>query len=133
MKKDKSNVAVNVIWFERFVECSRSQGTPNFVDSVWRFYWSLIDLGEGDFAIKKKVDEYLNDIWFPRVNKLIKTNLENATSESDAIKKDIKDSVNLDQIGYLFNFIIQTIQNSDLGWKLPGNLDEAWDYKDAIE
>jgi hypothetical protein len=133
MKKKESNVAVNVIWFERFVECSRSQGTPNFVDSVWRFYWSLIDLGEGDYAIKTKVDNYIKDTWRPEFKKQYNQEIENQQSDTDAIKRFLYSSVEANRIPYLFNFIIQTIQNSELGWKLPMNSDEAWDYKDAIE
>lgn len=119
MKKDKSNVAVNVIWFERFVECSRSQGTPNFVDSVWRFYWSLIDLGKNELAIKSKVDTYINNEWRPELFKKYEKELSNQQSDTDAIKRFIYSSVEQDRIPYLFNFIIQTIQDSDLGWTLP--------------
>lgn len=132
MKEKKGNIAVNIVWFERFVECSRTQGTDAFVNSVWRFYWSLIDLGEGDYAIKTKVDEYIKNEWLPDVQNRYQIELAKENSETDSIKRFIYSSVESDRMPLLFRFIIQTIQNSKLGWKLPMNEDEAWDYKDAI-
>lgn len=119
MKDKKGNIPIHFVWFERIRECSASQGTSNFVDSVWRLYWILIDLGEDNLAIQSKVEEYIKNEWKPEFKNQYDKELSNQQSDTDAIKRFIYSSVEQDRIPYLFRFIVQTIQNAKLGWTLP--------------
>ena len=114
----KTFVAVSAIWFERFLECSRTYGTEEFTDSVWRFYHSLLNLGEDKLAIKNIVNDYLRDDWRPRLDSKIDDSLK-----EEHINVNDKPIVNLfsklcekELIVELFEFIIQVIQDSGVGW-----------------
>jgi hypothetical protein len=125
--KNTSFVAISAIWYERYLECSRTLRTSVFVDSVWRFYHSLLNIGSGDLAIKDKVSEYYKDIWQPKL--LDKYNEEvrvNNISSSDVSSKNIIYSeIEKDMAVELFTKIIQIIQDSGIGFQIR---DEAYSY-----
>jgi len=131
MKKDRSYVAISAIWYERFLECSRTYGTTEFPNSVRRFYNSLLNLDDGDCAIKTKVRKYIDDTWLPRVEQRVNDKTVN-TSDQSIIKLE-EAMVESELIAEVFSFIIQTIQDSGVGWSVYPSGSEAWDYADAIK
>jgi len=112
--QNKQYLAISAIWYERFLECSRTQGTQEFPQSVWRFYHSLLDLDTEELAIKTKVKEYKENIWEPKIKELV----EYATRFTNDI--DVYDfeyrQITAQHIHELFSFIIQTIQDTGIGW-----------------
>ena len=124
-------VAISAIWYERFLECSRTYGTSEFKDSVLRFYHSLLDLDKEELAIKTKVTEYKETIWDPHINELVKQATQ-YTNDRDTIDVDTRGIIK-DNIHELFNFIIQTIQDTGIGWHTSTSDGDAWDYDDAIK
>ena len=122
MKKDyKSYVAIASIWYRRYMECSDLIGYDDlFTKAVWKFYWSLLDVDEDDKAIKTKVDKYLNDEWRPSLHIAIADSMK-----QDHISPNDKTNYRLyyrlnenDLIKYLFTKIIQTIQDSGIGFQI---------------
>jgi len=103
-----------MIWYERFLECSRTQGTSEFSKSVWRFYSSLLNLDDKELAIKSKVDDYVDNIWKPEIKKVVRNHIHGSTN-SGIINAEWK-IVEKQNIHLVFDFIIQTIQDSGLGW-----------------
>jgi hypothetical protein len=115
-------VSVTAIWYERYLECSRTYGTDVFSDSVWRFYHSLLNLAEGKLAIRDMVDDYLKNIWYPKINKIVAKNTEGFTDVTNRdMEKQITES---EYIFEVFDFIKQTIQDSGVGW-------QTFSYSDA--
>ena len=117
MKEKKHNVAVAVIWFQRYKECSDTQGTPRFTSSVWRFYHSLLNLGD-ELPVKTKVSEYIKNIWKPNVDQIVqrRLTLDNISTNDDNNISLYTDEVINERIVELFEYIIQTIQDSGVGW-----------------
>ena len=119
MAKDwkHANVAVAAIWYERFLECSRSQGMPYFTGSVWRFYHSLLNIGEDKLAIKDIVRKYLDETWYPKfLEQCDEEVVKLHANKNPNIKKKIHQLVTDENILSLFEVIIQTIQDSGRGW-----------------
>jgi hypothetical protein len=122
----KSNIAISVIWYERYLECSRTYKTDLFSDSVWRFHISLINLGEDKLAIKKKVDDYLENIWRPKLKQDVEEALENDHIQINN-QQLVRHYYNLfedSNIKDLFQYITQTIQDSGIGWPTPQEMQE---------
>jgi len=118
MTDKKAFVAVSAIWFERFLECSRVQGTELFPKSVWRFYHSLLNLGENELAIKDIIKDYYNSTWKPKLElaaemecKRERISINNTSSRSVIYQEN-----EAELIIELFEFITQTIQDSGVGW-----------------
>lgn len=111
---DKQYVAISAIWYERFLECSRTQGTDEFPNSVMRFYYSLLNINDEDLAIQTKVKEYMENVWEPSIKKKIEA-VTSYTNDMDTISVDSRYII-ADNIHLVFTFIIQTIQDSGIGW-----------------
>ena len=120
MIKDYKNryLAISAIWFERFLECSRTYGTEEFPDSVWRFYHSLLNLDEKELAIKDKVRKFYVDDWKPRLDARVRESLmEEQIKNNDLSIVNLFYKLNEKQmVVELFEFIIQAIQDSGVGW-----------------
>ena len=116
MKTQDHNLAVVSIWYERYLECSRTHGTQEFIKSVWRFYHSLLNIGDDKLAIKNIVREYINDTWYPYVLERVEQELQQQGNISMGAKQKIKQLVMNEEIVKLFEHIIQTIQDSGRGW-----------------
>lgn len=116
--KDNRNLAIMMIWYERFLECSRTQGTSEFPKSVWRFYHSLLNINNDDLAIKSKVISYVDNEWKPEIKKRVrKTMIQYTGAQNDSSISDMEYGFKEAQYIYLvFDFIIQVIQDSGLGW-----------------
>lgn len=126
MDKTKTNIAISMIWYERYLECSRTYKTDGFVDSVWRLYMSLLNLGADKLAIKDKVDDYIASTWKPMVDNDVEQAMVSNHISSNNLP-GIRHSYNLAEeslIEELFQFIIQTIQDSGIGWPTPQELQE---------
>ena len=115
MNKHKENIAVSYVWLRRFVECSDLIGTEGATSAVWRFYDSLIDIGEDKLAIKTIVTDFINNVWRPKVNDYILEHIE-ACEGLEELEIRLKNEAEKLHIRLLFNFIIQTIQDSGIGW-----------------
>ena len=135
--KKKQFIAVSAVWFERFLECSRTHGTQEFPKSVWRFYHSLLNLGENELAIKDIIQDYTNNVWYPKLVKDFEDDCErnNVSLDLDydmSNRRLVYKSNEQKNIINLFEYMIQVIQDSGVGWPTFSSSDEAWDYKDAI-
>lgn len=134
--KDKSFIAISAIWYERFLECSRTYGTEYFVGSVWKFYHSLLNIGDDELAIKDVVRKYHNEVWKPKLQEV--SNLEceqNNISINDSGSRDVIYQQNeKEMIVDLFEYIIQTIQDSGVGFQIiPKGDAESSDYDEAMQ
>lgn len=120
--KKKSFVAVSAIWFERYLECSRTQGTPEFTKSVWRFYHSLLNLEpSGKLAIKDIAEIYVDKTWNPELLEKVRDDCERNNVSIDQnhdmmSRQLIYDSNVATHIIHLFSYITQSIQDSGVGW-----------------
>lgn len=125
MRKEHSFLAVSAIWYERFLECSRTCMTSEFVNSVWRFYRSLINLDSDNeqFAIKNKIRDYVENVWQPNINRVVEENTR-YTNDGDVIRLE-RQLVEAQYIHEVFEFIIQTIQDSGIGWNVSS---DAYNY-----
>jgi len=118
--QNKNFVAISAIWYERFLECSRTYGTGEFNSSVWRFYHSLLNLDDEELNIKSKVKAFIEEEWRPMVREIVRNNTY-MTSDPGVIdtERNIAESQYIDQV---FDFIIQTIQDSGIGWATQDNI-----------
>ena len=118
VKKDTYSVPISVIWYERFLECSRTYRTDDFVDSVWRFYYSLVNIGKNELAIRDIVQKYYDTVWKPTF--MARVNYECEQEFIGASNNSTRDLIyyqnEKDMIVQLFQFITQTIQDSGKGW-----------------
>jgi len=114
MKKEHSYVAISAIWYERFLECSRTYGTVEFVKSVWRFYHSLLNLNNEDLAIFSKVKTYIDEVWTPTLNTMVFEASE-SLNDTSSIEHE-REMIEAQTVSDVFHFIIQTIQDSGIGW-----------------
>jgi len=112
--QDKQYLAISAIWYERFLECSRTFGTSEFTNSVLRFYHSLINLDHDDLAILDIVTEWKKKTWEPKIKEMV-DQVRRQTNDIDTIDFERKQIIK-DNIHELFTFIIQTIQDSGIGW-----------------
>ena len=119
--QDKQYLAISAIWYERFLECSRTYGTIEFPQSVWRFYYSLLDLDKEELAIKKKVTKYVEEIWEPSIIK--KTREANPHNNDPGIYDFDKQQIIAQHIHEIFSYIIQTIQDTGIGWHTTDNIE----------
>jgi len=135
MKKyEKQNIAISAIWYERYLECSRTYMTPVFHDSVMRFYLSLLDIDDNDKAVWTKVNKYYKDVWLPKVKHQVEINTGD-TYDEGIIQEEYK-IVRSQFVDELFRFIIQTIQDSGVGWELMQRgvgYDISTKYRDDFE
>ena len=107
-------LAISAIWYERFLECSRTCGTSEFPSSVMRFYHSLLNLNDDDLAILDIVTEWKKKTWEPKIKEMV-DQVRRQTNDIDTIDFERKQIIK-DHIHELFTFIIQTIQDSGIGW-----------------
>lgn len=114
MNDKKSNIAVAAIWYERFLECSRTYSTSEYPNSVWRFYHSLLNLGEGKLSVKDIIQDYVEKEWEPKKNYLL-AKLTQYTTDSDVINFNAK-TLEAQYVHEVFDRIVQTIQDGGIGW-----------------
>jgi len=119
MKNDNRFVNISAIWYERFLECSRTYGTSEFKNSVWRFYHSLLNLSD-ELRIYDDVTEYIEEVWTPALQDIIKKNTSSFADDS-SIEYEIE-LIEQIHIVDVFHFIIQTIQNSNIGWSTQNDV-----------
>lgn len=131
MKDKHGFIAISAIWYERFLECSRTYGTSEYPHSVWRFYHSLLNLGTDKLAIKTIIQNYVENEWEPMTLYLL-IKQTRYTTDSDVINHNRK-QIELQHIHLVFDHIVQTIQDSGIGWTIIGSDGSAWDYDDAIK
>ena len=132
MKQDhKGFIAISAIWYERFLECSRTYGTGEYPSSVWRFYHSLLNLGDDKLAIKDIIQNYVENNWEPTTKYLL-AKLSRYTTDSDVVNHN-KKQIELQHIHLVFDMIVQTIQDSGIGWTISNTDIGAWDYDDAVK
>lgn len=120
MKKNFNAIAISAIWFRRFVECSDMQGTSEYPATVWRFYHSLLNLDDDKKAIKDMVDKFLIEDWKPEVNYYVEKNTTH-TTDVDVIEGERK-LMEASFIHKLFYNIVQTIQDSGVGWHIDDDM-----------
>ena len=118
--QNKQYLAISAIWYERFLECSRTYGTMEFPASVWRFYYSLLDLDKEELAIKTKVKTFVEETWEPDIQK--KTREVNPHNNDPGIYDFDKQQIISQYIHEVFSFIIQTIQDTGIGWHTTDNM-----------
>lgn len=118
--QNKSFIAISAIWYERFLECSRTDGTDEFVNSVYRYKNSLVDLGDDNLAIKKIVQDFYDKTWMPRFVKEVERvcHSENISKNDSSSITVIQKEIEKDFIVDLYMFINQTIQDSGIGWQM---------------
>ena len=114
--QDKQNVAISIIWTRRYIECSDTHGTSDFPASVMRFYRSLLNINHDKLNILDKVTEYKENIWEPEIENIV-NQVRQQTNDIDTIDFERKQIIK-DHIHKLFTFIIQTIQDSGVGWTI---------------
>jgi len=131
-KKERNTIIISAIWYERFLECSRTYGTPTFTSSVWRFYRSLLNINNENLNIKTQVSEYIKNTWRPNVNRIAQRRLttDNISTNDDNNIALYTDEVVNERIVEIFEFIIQAIQDSGIGWHTFDTDGDAWDYDD---
>ena len=112
MKTDRNNIVISAIWYERFLECSRTFGTVEFPGSVMRFYNSLLDIDKDELAIYSKVKTYKEDVFDPLIENIVLEATFN-TNDLNVIETERGIAVR-DNIDRLFRVIIQTIQDLSL-------------------
>ena len=120
MRTDKSNIVVSAIWYERFLECSRTYGTVEYPRSVWRFYHSLVNLNHDDLKIKIMVKDYVVNVWQPKIFNIVRARTY-TTNDPDVLHSEQK-LVEAENIDEVFDFIIQSIQDSGIGWHTSDNI-----------
>jgi len=123
MKEKAAFVPISVIWFERFKDCSATLLTEYSIDNVYRFLYSLIDIGEGKLAIKTKVYEYFEKVWNLELENAIKKEMKKATSNTRGTYEFYRNRIESQYIIKLFQFITQTIQDSGVGWPTKEEMD----------
>ena len=117
MKQDKKGfIAISAIWYERFLECSRTYGTGEYPSSVWRFYHSLLNLGKDELMIKNIIQDYVENEWEP-ITRYLLVKQTRYTTDSDVINHN-KKQIEAQHIHLVFDMIVQTIQDSGIGWTI---------------
>ena len=116
MKKDSGFVAFAAVWYERYLECSRTYMTSEFVNSVWRFYRSVqvnLDKDVEKLCLKDIVNNFRFNVWQPKIDKAIEENTH-YTNDGDVIRLESR-LIEAQYIHEIFDFILQTIQDSGIG------------------
>jgi hypothetical protein len=115
MKTEKRNVAIAELWTKHYELCSFTNGTDEFVRNVYNFYDCLIDLDDDKKAIATKVKRYYDTVYEPELNSLIDSAIAYTSDLSS--QEEERQIVTKNHIRKLFRFIIQTIQDSGIGWQ----------------
>ena len=117
---EKQNIAISLVWYERYIDCSRSYKTTQFYNDVERFYNSLLDIDHDKRAIRSMVTKYIDDEWSPSIRaEIVERTAGYDESSKAAISKLVVDNKAED----LFHFIIQAIQDSGIGWPNQDQID----------
>ena len=121
MKEKQKFVPMALVWFERYMDCSRLYGSDQFPHEVWKFYHSLANLGKDKLAIRDITRKYYNDVWYPGFIKEVVAECDrkhiSLEGEHDLSNRQfVHGLVMKDHIGRLYEFIIQTIQNAGCAW-----------------
>ena len=118
MKHRGQFVAVSQIWTKAYYNCMETYGTDLFITKVWGFYHSLLDLGQDDeLKIKSKVTNYIKEIWDPAFNEAVAESVKEETSDTQNVLEWHMSKVMRIHIKALYEYIIQTIQDSGIGWE----------------
>ena len=113
--QDKQHVAVYIIWFKRYDDCSsNTPGTVEFYDGVLRFKGSLTNIGSGKDAVRDIVNNFYDNEWLPSVNADLNY-LTRYTNDMCTIEEDGR-LILYRRIHEVFDFIVQTIQDTGRGW-----------------
>jgi len=112
----RDHLAISKLWYQCYAMCLEVYGTEMFPNAVMRFKTALIDLKDGA-KVKSKVDGYYKNTWMPRVKKQIDAyTRENYMQLDSAFTRFYRDHVINNEMPNLFMFIIQTIEDSGIGF-----------------
>jgi len=75
-------VEYDKLWFRNIQECDETYGTDLYEKSVWRLYYSIINIKDGP-QLKKLIDDYLNNEWLPYIDNKIEEWKKNNTFECE--------------------------------------------------
>jgi len=120
MKNRQQYIAISQLWTKAYFNCMEAQAfnPPIFAEVVESFYDSLLDLGPDKLQIRTIVETYYNTELMPfydlLVSEEINNNWANTRGNLDRIKRDKKKLL----MPLLYKKIIQTIQDSGIGWEL---------------
>lgn len=114
--QNKQYLAISAIWYERYLEGTRTYKTSEFPDSVDRFCISLVDLDcdNEELAIDSKVNKFIKEDWEPRIYEMV-NRITRHTSDPGVIDFE-RQQIIAQHKDEVFKFIIQTIQDSGIGW-----------------
>jgi len=74
-------VEYDKLWFRNIQQCDETYGTDLYEISVWRLYYSIINIKDGP-QLKQLIDDYLKNTWLPYIDNKIEEWKKNNTFES---------------------------------------------------
>jgi len=60
-------VEYDKIWFRNIQQCDETFGTPLYEKSVWRLYYSIINIKDGP-QLHDIINDWLKGTWYPKVD-----------------------------------------------------------------
>jgi len=61
-------VEYDKLWFRNIQKCDEDYGTDLYETSVWRLYYSIINIKDGP-QLKDMIDTYIQDKWYPKIQR----------------------------------------------------------------
>ena len=75
-------VEYDKLWFRNIQQCDETYGTDLYENSVWRLYYSIINIKDGP-QLHNLIDEYLKNEWLPYIDNKIVEWKKNNTFECE--------------------------------------------------
>lgn len=76
------------ILFQDIQACSVAYGMENYTSAVWRLYNDILNIRDGP-ALKYKVNEYLDKVWYPKRDVLLGNSEDAKSGDLSVIEEEI--------------------------------------------
>jgi len=107
-------IGYNKLLFQDIQACSVAFGTEAYSNSVWRLYYDIVNIKNGP-ALKDKIDEYLNNEWYPKRDEMIRKSDAVATGDMSVINEERDNIVRQMMPGFCF-YMKQLLETNGFGF-----------------
>ena len=110
-------VEYDKLWFRNIQLCDETYGTEQYENSVWRLYYSIINIKDGP-QLRDLIDEYLKTVWFPLIDSKVKlwhdrNSFESVDSNLELLERQ---HIMMEQLPDLCYFIRQLLNDHGYGF-----------------
>lgn len=110
-------VEYDKLWFRNIQRCDEDFGTDLYETSVWRLYYSIINIKDGP-QLKDMIDTYLYDVWYPSIEEHIRLWRRDNLFEQDdpTVEESERQQYRRERLPLLCLYIRQLLNDNGYGF-----------------